>query len=359
MKKIERYIFVHLTKFTSIVLAALVFLLTLVRLSREVRQIGQGDYTLKTLVVYTSLALPSYVYEMFPFAVLIGVMIAMTQFVQTSEYAVMRTLGVSVWRVTRVLCVFGLSCGLLVFFLGDYLVPKTKQEADRVRMLAKHRPIVSRGGVTGIWAKDGRQFVQIGEMLPDGSLLELKIYSRSKDHRLLSSIMADKAVYDHQLHLWQLKNIKESRLQDRSVVRVNRPHGVWHTSLRPEIMSALVSTPEQMSSWAMLKYMTHLSQNKQKTRRYELALWSRWFYPLSCVVMACFALMFIPHLPRHGILAKRIMLGVLFGLSYYLLNRLVIQLGFFYQWSAPLVTIMPMMMFALIAWLGIWMQERR
>jgi lipopolysaccharide export system permease protein len=359
MKKIERYIFVHLFKSTLLVLVALVALLTFMQLSREVTQVGQGEYTLKTLFLYTFLTLPSYAYEMFPFAVLIGVLIAMSQFVQTSEYAVMRTLGMSVGQVSKILLLFGGFCALLVSLLGEFIAPEARQNADRIRMIAKNDSIVSYGTFLGIWAKDRQQYIRIGEMLPDGALLNLQIYHYSPDYRLISNIYAQEARYNEKLKQWHLYHVLESDISSRRIQVVQRPEGVWHTVLRPDLLSALVTAPEQMSSVALLRYIEHLAKNKQKTQRYELALWSKWLYPLSCMVMAWFALIFIPHLRRSGLLAKRIILGIIFGLLYYFLNRFVLHLGLLYHWIAPLCVLLPITLFASFGVLGIWRQERR
>jgi lipopolysaccharide export LptBFGC system permease protein LptF len=55
----------------------------------------------------------------------------------------------------------------------------------------------------------------------------------------------------------------------------------------------------------LIKYIEHLSANKQQTQRYDIALWSKLFYPLACVSMALVALAFSPQQRRHGQLGVR------------------------------------------------------
>jgi lipopolysaccharide export system permease protein len=359
MKKIERYIFIHLFQSTLFVLGALVLLLVFMQLSREISQVGQGDYGINTLILYTLYTLPSYAYEMFPFSVLIGVLIAMTQFVHTSEYAVMRTIGMSLVQIGKILLIFGAVCGAVVFVLGEYVTPEAKQKADRIRMIAKNDSIVSLENLSGIWAKDRDRFIRIGEMLPDGDLIDVHIYHFRESAKLFSSIFAGKAHYDVRTKQWVLSDVLESYVHQNSVQAKRTTQVIWNTSLHPDVLSSLVVAPEQMSSFSLLKYIDHLSKNNQKTQRYELAMWSKWLYPISCVVLSWIALAFVPSLRRSGALAKRIIIGVVFGLVYYFLNRFVMHLGLLYHWSAPLCAILPVFVFSSIGIWGIWRQELR
>ena len=53
--------------------------------------------------------------------------------------------------------------------------------------------------------------------------------------------------------------------------------------LNPDMLSVLLVVPEQMSVWNLYFYMQHLRDNKQKTSRFEIALWTvTWQSRFAC-----------------------------------------------------------------------------
>ena len=59
----------------------------------------------------------------------------------------------------------------------------------------------------------------------------------------------------------------------------------WQSSVNPEMIDVLIVDPERMSAWKLYKYTEHLAGNRQKTERYEIAMWKKLFYPLAVLVM--------------------------------------------------------------------------
>ena len=53
----------------------------------------------------------------------------------------------------------------------------------------------------------------------------------------------------------------------------------------PDLLNVLIVVPERMSAWKLYKYQQHLAGNRQKTERYEIALWKKLLYPFATLVM--------------------------------------------------------------------------
>lgn len=66
----------------------------------------------------------------------------------------------------------------------------------------------------------------------------------------------------------------------------------WKSSLNPDILSVLMIAPDRMSLVNLTAYLRHLSDNAQKTQRYEIALWKKLVYPAAALVMVALALPF-------------------------------------------------------------------
>ncbi len=122
-------------------------------------------------------------YEVFPIAALIGTLFALAQLVASSEYTVMRTSGVSLLRLNAALLSVGLLFAAVTFAFGEFIGPPAEQFAQRLRSLAI-AGIVAQEFRSGLWVKDGRNFVNVGEVTPDADLKRIRIYEFDDDYRL-------------------------------------------------------------------------------------------------------------------------------------------------------------------------------
>ena len=129
--------------------------------------------------------------------------------------------------------------------------------------------------------------------------------------------------------------------------------------LSPEILNVLLVVPEQMSAWNLYFYVQHLRDNKQKTERYDIALWSKLTYPFATLVMLVLALPFASHQLRAGGVGAKIFAGIMLGLSFHLLNRLFAHLGLLNDWPPLFSAIFPTLVFLGVALGMIWWLEKR
>ena len=93
------------------------------------------------------------------------------------------------------------------------------------------------------------------------------------------------------------------------------------------MLDALIVRPERMSAWALHKYTEHLAGNRQKTERYEIALWKKLFYPLAALVMMALALPFAYMQARAGMVGVKVFLGIMLGIFFHMLNSLFAHIG--------------------------------
>lgn len=357
MKLLKRYITRQLIGASLFTLAALLGLYLFFDIMSEISKLGQGSYNTPTMFLYLALLLPGHAYELMPLAVLIGGMVAMTQLASHSEYTVMRTSGVSNKQIATLLIKFGFGFAILTAILGEVLVPLSEQKAERVHLRAVESN-VSASFNSGIWIKDNLNIINVGEMLPDNSLKQLRMYEHSADNQLKMVANADSGTYN-QDGTWDLNNVKVSRLEGNRVVVENHASLHINSAINPKLLNVLLVKPEQMSVANLDEYIDHLEANKQKTQRYRIAFWSKFFYPLACISMALVALAFTPQQRRGGSLGTRLFLGICLGVGFNFTNRFFSFLGQLYDWNAILSATLPTLVFLLA---GIWMirrQERR
>jgi lipopolysaccharide export system permease protein len=129
--------------------------------------------------------------------------------------------------------------------------------------------------------------------------------------------------------------------------------------LNPEIFSVLLVVPEQMSAWYLYQYTAHLRDNRQKSGRYEIAMWNKLVYPLATMVMMILALPFAAYHRRAGGISAMVFMGIVLGLSFHFFGRLIGSLGALNDWQ-PFISATAMTgVFLLLGFTMLWLTERR
>ncbi|NDU86221.1 MAG: LPS export ABC transporter permease LptG [Ferrovum sp.] len=354
---LDRYLAREVLYGTGLIFSALLFLFSFFDLIHELNDIGKGGYALWQIGVFVALAMPSHAYELFPIATLIGTLYGLTNLAQHSEITVMRTSGMSRKRLGQALMRIGAIFVIIAFVLGEFIMPLSEEAAQQWRLKALNN-VVATQFRSGIWIKDKGSFINIHEMLPDNSLHDLRIYEFDLNRRLNKISTAHRAIYLHD-HQWELNEVERTIFSPTGVTVERDDHVHWDSVLSPQVMSTLLVEPEQMALWNLHTYIHHLRDNHQQTLRYEVAQWSKIFYPFSSLVMMLLALPFALQRPRAGAVGFRIMVGIGLGLGFYLSNRFFSYLGQLEGWSPVFSTLAPSLSFLGLALsMGFWMERR-
>lgn len=358
MRILRRYLTRQIVASVVLVLIGLLMLFSFFDLIQQLEDVAKGRYPLMPALVLAGLELPGRLYELFPVAVLIGTMFALAQLVLHSEYAVMRTAGVSIQALARTLVMIGLGFAAVAFAVGEFVAPWSEEAGQRLKLRQTDADVAVSSFRSGIWVKDAGSFVNVGRILHDTTLEEIKIYEFDEDYRLrsISLARAGKYVRDNE---WQLQDVLLTRFQDDETAVERLAQTPWHSVLTPRILNVLLLPPDKMSLWTLFSYVQHLRENKQYSGRYEIALWNKIIYPLAVVVMMFLALPFAYMNVREGGVSTRIFAGIMLGLGFHLLSRLFGHAGMLAGWPPLLAAIAPTALFLTLALTLIYRLERR
>ncbi|MDD5403589.1 MAG: LPS export ABC transporter permease LptG [Sulfuricella sp.] len=357
MRILHRYLAREIYASTAFVFAALLSLFAFFDLIHELGDLGKGSYRLPQIMAFVALNLPGHVYELFPIAALIGTLFALAQLSAHSEFTVMRVSGLSTQRFALSLLQTGMIFVLLTLLFGELITPGAERMAEQLRLKATSS-VVAQEFRSGLWLKDEQSFVNVREILPDTTLLGVKIFEYDRDYHLKTVSYSDRGHYESEGR-WLLEDVMQTHFEgDRTTVE-KLPQQAWKSVLNPDILSVLLVVPEQMSAWNLYQYVAHLRENKQKTTRYEIALWSKLAYPFATLVMMIFALPFAYHQTRSGGISGKIFLGIMVGLSFHLLNRVFAHLGLLNDWPPLFSASFPAIAFLGVALGIIWWTEKR
>ncbi len=331
---------------TLLVFGVLMALFTFLTFVEAVGDMGKANFGLAEGIKYVLLSLPRDAYELFPMTALLGATLGLSTLAVGSELIVMRAAGVSLLRIVGSVMKVGVLLIAIAVVVGEVVAPITENMAQRGRAAALQRSVAQQSD-SGLWLRDGRVFVHVGEVLPDLSLLRVTIYEFDDNARLRSHTYAYSAQYEHK-H-WRLTDVRQSRIEDDKVHSRKLASEQLNSVLTPQILGVFAVKPEGLSAWHLFRYIQHLERNKQDTSRYRLALWHKIMLPLATGVMVILAIPFVFSQLRSGGLGSRLLGGIVLGLAFYLVNRAFGYFGLLYGLPPALGALLPPLLFFALA----------
>jgi len=381
MKTLRRYLMRETVRATGFVLFALLALFAFFDLLAQLDDLRPGSYSLLQALAYVALSLPSRTYELMPIAALIGAIFTLSQLAANSEFTIMRVSGMSTRALVVAVVRVSLIFVLMTYALGELVAPVSERRAQEVRAETRGQGVIGNKLRSGVWVRDavrdaGGQvqrwrFVNVGVVRPDGTSSNWKIFEFDRDFRLLSIGTATSGTFaPHEgAPNWRLTDVVETRLPvvpsadtapaDLRTEIVRMQERQWESALTPNILGVLLVQPERMAALELVRYIQHLSANRQQTEPYEIALWNKVFYPLAIVVMMMLALPFAYLHVRQGSVSLKIFAGVMIGVLFYMLNKLFAHLGLLHTWPPLVVAVLPSLVVLTVALGALYWIERR
>lgn len=379
MKVLTRHIAKEVLIATLFVLVALVALIAFFDLVSQARNIG-NRYSISMALFLTMLKLPSRLYEVMPIAALLGAVYTMSRLASNSEFTIMRVAGLSPFRLAGMMTVPALILIAMTYCLGEWLTPAADMMRNDMDNILFNRKLSARGYSSGVWVKDNVKeqqnagqatvrFVNVhnliaGEHSRTGAW---RVFEFDKDGSLIRVLHAPEASYISGRG-WHLKDAKvetlpkithdETPMVEKSSARKDVDL-MLPSEMRPEILGVLTIKPERMGISDLWQYIAHLKETKQTSDRYQVALWSKVFYPLAIFVMLAVAMPFAYLNTRSGGVSIKIFAGLMIGISFYALNNIFSFLGVLNTWHPMVVAVVPTSVMLICAAVALWLLERR
>lgn len=379
MKVLTRYVAKEVLIATLFVLVALVALIAFFDLVSQARNIG-NRYSISMALFLTMLKLPSRLYEVMPIAALLGAVYTMSRLASNSEFTIMRVAGLSPFRLAGIMTVPALILIAMTYCLGEWLTPAADMMRNDMDNILFNRKLSARGYSSGVWVKDNVKeqqnagqatvrFVNVhnliaGEHSRTGAW---RVFEFDKDGSLIRVLHAPEANYISGRG-WHLKDAKvetlpkithdETPMVEKSSARKDVDL-MLPSEMRPEILGVLTIKPERMGISDLWQYIAHLKETRQTSDRYQVALWSKVFYPLAIFVMLAVAMPFAYLNTRSGGVSIKIFAGLMIGISFYALNNIFSFLGVLNTWHPMVVAVVPTSVMLICAAVALWLLERR
>ena len=230
----------------------------------------------------------------------------------------MRAAGMSILGISVSVMKTAAFIILTAVLIGEFVTPYAETQAQRGRSEALQKS-VSQQSDFGLWMRDENSIIQVGEMLPDLKLLNVKIFEFDGEGNMRAAAVADSGKFDNDQ--WILYNLRQSVFVDKGIKTIHLDSANWFSKLGPEVLKVFLVTPEQLSALDLDRYIQHLKENAQNTDRYELAFWQKISSPMAIIVMVLLGIPFVFRSVRSGGVGGTLFLGIMLGLVFFAMAK--------------------------------------
>ncbi|MFM7026851.1 MAG: LPS export ABC transporter permease LptG [Limnohabitans sp.] len=330
---------------------------------QNLTRLSLQGYRFQHAFLMVALKIPGHIYDLLPISVLIGCIFVMARLAQSSEFTILRSGGLGPGRALALLLKMGWIFVLVTLLLGDYVSPWAESQAQLLK--ARFRGDLTLGQ-TGAWLKErqGKQqfAINVRAMSKDARMRNIHIQRFDASGSLGASIHAVEGEFG--TGTWHLHDVQMTEVtQSDNATSMHRQHLDrldWPTEISRDMVGAALVSADRMKIWDLVLYTRHLIQNNQNAQQYEIELWRKVFYPLSCLVMLTLALPFAYLHFRSGQIATHVFGGVMAGISFYLLNNIFSHMGNLRNWEPWITSAAPSLIYTLISLAAFgWMVLRR
>lgn len=355
MKIIDRYLATTILHAIGIVLFAAIGLEFFIMMVAELHDIGHNTYGIGQALIFVSLNLPEQLYQIFPMAGLIGMLMGLGVLANHSELIVLRQAGLSfasiTWRTFKTL----ISLIIVLALVGELLAPKATAFANQYKDQHSHSASDTQSN-DDVWIKDQLNFLHITHIDQDQVLHNISWYAFDQNQQLKQVSVANIGRY--QQGAWHVETVHRTLISPNHMTVQYDDKAIWPFNLAPEVLHNSVQKPSSLSLRELNASLRFHQKANTLNEPLQLAFWKRIFQPLASLVMMLLAIPFIFGPLRSVSQSLRLVTGIAAGFSFYYCNQLLSPIVLLLQLPAFLGASLPCLLFGIIGLLLLIYQKR-
>ena len=346
MQLLNRYIREAVISATGLVVLVLLGVEIFMEFIDQLSKIGSVNYGLKQAFFYVLTQLPSDLYQLFPMAGFLGCLIGLGRLAFNSQLIVMQAAGVSIARVAGSVIKAALLMMIVVTFIGEFIAPRLESKGMLMKSLALLKA-VGHQVFNGVWLRDRHSFIHISFI---DSKYKVRNVSRFQfnQHQLLSAAFAPEGRYS--AGHWVLYHVKQSLFTPTQVKEIEVSRLPLQIIFDPQQFQQGRKTVKEQSIIGLYHTIRYRMQAGLQTNLFVFTFWQRAIQPFTTVVMICLGIPFIFGSLHQVSMGFRVLVGVVIGFAFYMLNQFFGLFAMVYQLSpilVPLAALMPTILFAI------------
>ncbi|MFP6842313.1 MAG: LPS export ABC transporter permease LptG [Acinetobacter sp.] len=344
----RRIVAKHVTKTTALaMLGATAVLSVLQVLFTYLGELGalNENYNAWQALLYVMWGAPRYLYEILPIAALIGAVLGLGTLASNSELVIMRSIGISLWRIVGWVIRSALILVILSFALSEWVIPYTNEQAKSVK---DHRSVSALGEVKGYWTREGQRFIYIDYANAQGQLKHVQVVDFDEGYHLKGVLNAAQGQFVKDGD-WNLERVSQvDILPQGNATLVNAAQLPLSLALQPKYVHMVTIDPEDLSPSQLISFMSYMQEYSQVPKTYKLAFWQKVASPFALIALVVIACSFIFGPLRQQSMGFRLVIALFIGLSFFYLQDFLGYASLVYSPSPAWFVFVPSILMMLV-----------
>ena len=302
---------------------ALIYMLDFVELLRRTSDVPNA--TSLALARLSLMRTPAIAEQVFPFAVLFGVMLTLLDLSRKLELVIARAAGLSAWQFLLAPLVVAVMFGALLVGIYNPISARLKEKAVSVeaQLLGKSRS----NELDDVWIRqksvDGQAIIRVGSLdILNARIAPVTFFIFDRDNTFMQRVEASEAFLKD--GYWLVHNAKV-------IIPGNEPemHDTFQISSnlsRQQIKQSYASA-DSIPFWSLPDYIRSTEMAGLDTTRYKQQYQTLIARPLLFVAMVLIAASVSLRFFRFGGVARMVLAGVTAGFVLYISTKLIEDLG--------------------------------
>jgi lipopolysaccharide export system permease protein len=347
MRILNRYLFNSIAGPTALVLLVLLSLSGFVSFIAELHDVGEGDYTLYLAAKYALLKLPRLASSLMPVSVLLGSLLGLGALASSSELIVMRSAGVSIYRLAKSVALAGFVLAIVGGVISEFMAPQLDLYARQMKAIAKSKSVDITD--SNAWLRNGDLIFNIRPSLDGREFGGVYTFRFGSSGSLTGIGRGDTAEEESG---WSISNYQESQM-GAGGVKIATEFDDEKLVYLKDLLSITAVRQSSLTAAELWSYVQYLKSNGLKSDRYEIAFWNRVSAVFGILIMAMLALPFATGSLRSAGMGARMVIGALIGLGYFLLTQTLADSVAVFSLSPILVAWFPTVLLFMVVWIGL------
>lgn len=262
---------------------------------------------------------PYFLSQFMPTGVLLGAVVGLGLLANNSELVVMRSAGVSIYRIVGWALQPALLFVVLSLSVNQWVLPISQSYANAIKSPDK---VLS---IDGYWAVvpsqnplANQEIVYIGKADTDGNLQGVKRFGL-QDGTVKFAMGATDGHYigtQNQHYDWQLNNIRQIIIDGTKSTTTPSDDGILTLPIAKDSVSLLTREPDDMAISELYAHSALMAHQGTSSPRHTLAFWQKLLSPFAVLSLVLVACSFVFGSLRSQSLGLRIVMALLVGLLF-------------------------------------------
>ncbi len=285
----------------------------------ELKNIGSHEYTISVLFNYVIYLIPQNILDIFPYALLIGSMISFGSMAYHSEFVAINSHGIGIKKIIYIIIMQTFIISSLLTITINSIAPKYSNEAQTLKNLSLNKALSDKN----LWFRSSNYIVNVNKVITDKRLEDIIIYN-IQGGSLSSIISAETGSYNQQ---WNLSNVKIHNTSLNEVL-IEESYVLESDDFIPsEILKSQFNKKRYISIQDLYQNINYHDKAGIPYENHKVVFWKKVLLPISCCIIVFIGLPFLFTRMRSTNQSQRLIFGVLFGITYFVLTSIITNLS--------------------------------